>query len=163
MSTAIRVRELAKRFGADEVLRGVTLDVERGEVAAIIGSSGSGKSTFLRCLNGLERLDSGTIEIAGTTLRAGLEPALEQRLHSAIRARVGMVFQQFHLFPHLSVLENVVEAPIRVTHRPPESARARWRCRARPRREGVGASGTLSGGGAASRPRARHGAQASCS
>jgi len=121
----IRVRELAKRYGAQEVLRGVTLEVERGEVAAIIGSSGSGKSTFLRCLNGLERLDAGTIEIAGTTLRAGVEPALEQRLHAAIRARVGMVFQQFHLFPHLSVLANIVEAPTQVAHRPPEEARTR--------------------------------------
>jgi len=121
----IRVHELTKRFGAQEVLRGVTLEVERGEVAAIIGSSGSGKSTFLRCLNGLERLDGGTIEIGETTLRAGLEPAHEQRVHAAIRARVGMVFQQFHLFPHLSVLENLVEAPIRVAGRPPEEARAR--------------------------------------
>jgi len=121
----IRVHELAKRYGAQEVLRGVTLEVERGEVAAIIGSSGSGKSTFLRCLNGLERLDSGTIEIAGTTLRADAEPALEQRLHAAIRARVGMVFQQFHLFPHLSVIENIVEAPTQVAHRPLDEARAR--------------------------------------
>jgi ABC-type polar amino acid transport system ATPase subunit len=121
----IKVHELAKRYGAQEVLRGVTLEVERGEVVAIIGASGSGKSTFLRCLNGLERLDSGTIEIAGTTLHAGAEPALEQRLHAAIRARVGMVFQQFHLFPHLSVIENLVEAPIHVAGRPLDEARAR--------------------------------------
>jgi polar amino acid transport system ATP-binding protein len=145
----IRVQELAKRYGAQEVLRGVTLAVERGEVTAIIGSSGSGKSTFLRCLNGLERLDSGTIEIAGTTLRAGTEPALEQRLHAAIRARVGMVFQQFHLFPHLSVLANVVEAPTRVAHRPLEEARAR--AMALLERVGLAAKaharpGTLSGG-----------------
>jgi ABC-type polar amino acid transport system ATPase subunit len=121
----IRVRELAKRYGTQQVLRGVTLDVERGEVAAIIGSSGSGKSTFLRCLNGLERLDGGTVEIDATTLRAGLAPAEEQAVHAAIRARVGMVFQQFHLFPHLNALQNVIEAPIQVAHRPPEEARAR--------------------------------------
>jgi len=121
----IRANELAKSYGAQEVLRGITLEVERGEVAAIIGSSGSGKSTFLRCLNGLERLDSGTVEIAGTTLRAGVEPELERRTHAAIRARVGMVFQQFHLFPHLSVLGNVSEAQVQVAHRPPEEARER--------------------------------------
>jgi ABC-type polar amino acid transport system ATPase subunit len=121
----IRVRELVKRHGAQEVLRGVTLDVERGELAAIIGSSGSGKSTFLRCLNGLERLDGGTIEIAGTSLRAGLEAEHEHELHCAIRARVGMVFQQFHLFPHLSVLANLMEAPVHVRQRAPEEARAR--------------------------------------
>jgi polar amino acid transport system ATP-binding protein len=121
----IRVHELTKRFGSQEVLRGVTVEVERGEVAAIIGASGSGKSTFLRCLNGLERLDGGTIEIGDATLRAGLAAEVEQRLHAAIRARVGMVFQQFHLFPHLSAIENIVEAPIRVTGRPPEEARVR--------------------------------------
>src|SRR5262249_18794059 len=93
--------------------------------AAIIGSSGSGKSTFLRCLNGLERLDSGTVEIAGTTLRGGVEPELERQMHTAIRARVGMVFQQFHLFPHLSVIGNVVEAQVQVARRSLEEARER--------------------------------------
>jgi len=121
----IRAREIEKRFGAHEVLRGITLDVQRGEVAAIIGSSGSGKSTFLRCLNGLERMDAGTVEITGTTLRAGLDPALEQRTYAAIRARVGMVFQQFHLFPHLSVLGNVAEAQVQVARRPLAEARER--------------------------------------
>ncbi len=121
----IRVRELRKRHGAQEVLRGITLDVHPGDVAAIIGPSGGGKSTFLRCLNGLERFDSGTVEIHGTTLRAGLERSLEARLQREIRSRVGMVFQQFHLFPHRSVLENVTEAPIHVARRPPEEAHTR--------------------------------------
>ena len=121
----IRVREMEKRHGANHVLRGVTLHVERGELAAIIGASGSGKSTFLRCLNGLERLDGGSIEIAGTTLAAGLEPSSEQRLHAAIRRRVGMVFQQFHLFPHRTVLGNVVEAPVHVAGLDEAAARER--------------------------------------
>jgi ABC-type polar amino acid transport system ATPase subunit len=123
----IRVRDLVKRHGAQEVLRGVTLDVDPGDVAAIIGPSGGGKSTFLRCLNGLERFDGGTVEVRGTTLAPGLEPALEARLQREVRARVGMVFQQFHLFPHRSVIENVIEAPIHVAGRPAEEARARAR------------------------------------
>ncbi|MEQ1894880.1 MAG: amino acid ABC transporter ATP-binding protein [Planctomycetota bacterium] len=121
----IRVRELVKRHGASEVLRGVTLEVARGELAAIIGASGSGKSTFLRCLNGLVRFDAGELELVGTTLTAGLSRAEEELRHAAIRRRVGLVFQQFHLFPHKSVLANVVEAPIHVARRPPEEARAR--------------------------------------
>ncbi len=128
----IRVHELVKRHGPLEVLRGVTLEVTRGDVAVIIGPSGGGKSTFLRCLNGLERLDGGsvhyaarTIDTAGLTLLPNLDRRSEARLHREVRSRVGMVFQQFHLFPHLSVLENVVEAPIHVAHQPPDEARAR--------------------------------------
>jgi len=121
----IRVHELTKRHGAHEVLRGVSLDVPQGDVAVIIGPSGGGKSTFLRCLNGLERFDGGRVEIDGTTLVPRMPPAVEAEAHRAVRARVGMVFQQFHLFPHKSVLENVVEAPIHVAHEPPDQARAR--------------------------------------
>jgi len=121
----IRVRELTKRHGAHEVLRGVSLDVPQGDVAVIIGPSGGGKSTFLRCLNGLERFDGGRVEIDGTTLEPRMPHTLEAQAHRAVRARVGMVFQQFHLFPHKSVLENVVEAPIQVAHEPSDQARAR--------------------------------------
>jgi ABC-type polar amino acid transport system ATPase subunit len=121
----IRVHELTKRHGAHEVLRGVSLEVPQGDVAVIIGPSGGGKSTFLRCLNGLERFDGGRVEIDGTTLVPSMPHALEEQAHRAVRARVGMVFQQFHLFPHRSVLENVVEAPIHVAHEPPDRARAR--------------------------------------
>jgi len=143
------VHELVKRHGPLEVLRGITLDVPAGDVAVIIGPSGGGKSTFLRCLNGLERFDGGRVEIDGTTLLPHMERALEARLHRAVRARVGMVFQQFHLFPHLSVLENVVEAPIHVARKPPEEARAR--ARALLERVGLAAKagarpGVLSGG-----------------
>jgi polar amino acid transport system ATP-binding protein len=119
------VHELEKRHGAQEVLRGITLDVPAGDVAVIIGPSGGGKSTFLRCLNGLEHFDGGRVEIDGVTLLPRMERALEAQLHRAVRARVGMVFQQFHLFPHLSVLENVVEAPVHVARKPPEEARER--------------------------------------
>jgi len=121
----IRVHELAKRHGTQEVLRGITLSVEKGDVAVIIGPSGGGKSTFLRCLNGLERFDAGRVEIDGTTLLPRMQPGLESQAHRAVRTRVGMVFQQFHLFPHLSVLENVIEAPLHVAHKPLEEARAR--------------------------------------
>ena len=121
----IRVHELAKRHGEQEVLRGITLSVEKGDVAVIIGPSGGGKSTFLRCLNGLERFDEGRVEIDGTTLLPHMERGLEARAHRAVRSRVGMVFQQFHLFPHLSVLENIIEAPLHVAHKPPDEARAR--------------------------------------
>ncbi len=121
----IRVHELAKRHGTQEVLRGITLDVPQGDVAVIIGPSGGGKSTFLRCLNGLERFDAGRVEIDGTTLLPHMERGLEARAHRAVRARVGMVFQQFHLFPHMSVLENVIEAPLHVARKSPEEARAK--------------------------------------
>ncbi|MBI4602070.1 MAG: amino acid ABC transporter ATP-binding protein [Planctomycetes bacterium] len=121
----ICVRNLVKRHGLQEVLRGVTLEVDRGDVAVVVGPSGGGKSTFLRCLNGLERIDSGSIEMNGTTLRAGLPPREEERRVREIRAHVGMVFQQFHLFPHMTVLQNILEAPVHVLRRPPEEARAR--------------------------------------
>ena len=121
----IRVRDLVKSHGSQEVLRGVTLDVERGDVAVIVGPSGGGKSTFLRCVNGLERLDSGTIEVNGSTLEPGLPGREEARRLRRIRASVGMVFQQFHLFPHMTVLENIIEAPIRVSSFPRERAVAK--------------------------------------
>ena len=120
----IRVAGLVKRHGAHEILRGVSLEVTRGELAAVIGASGSGKSTFLRCLNGLEPFEAGVIEIAGTRLEAGLASDEAARRHAALRRRVGMVFQQFHLFPHKTALENVIEAPVHVAGTQPAEARA---------------------------------------
>jgi ABC-type polar amino acid transport system ATPase subunit len=104
----IRVSGLKKAFGEAPVLAGIDAEVAEGKIVALVGASGSGKSTLLRCLNGLETFDSGTLEIAGFSLAAGAHDA---RLLHALRAKVGMVFQEFHLFSHLSVLDNVTLAP----------------------------------------------------
>ncbi len=122
----IEVRGLIKRHGRSEVLRGLSLDVARGEVAAIIGPSGSGKSTLLRCLNGLEAFHGGTILVDGLRLDAGDAPRTREATHRAVCRRVGMVFQDYHLFPHRTVLENVTEGPIHVLGmaRPEAEARA---------------------------------------
>ena len=101
----VTVENVHKSFGALEVLKGVSLSVERGEVFALIGRSGSGKSTLLRCMNGLEKINSGRIEIAGHTL-AGDAKALR-----SLRTDVGIVFQSYNLFPHLTVGENIMLAP----------------------------------------------------
>jgi ABC-type polar amino acid transport system ATPase subunit len=107
----IKVRDLHKYFGPLHVIKGVDLDVHVGEVVVIIGPSGGGKSTFLRCLNFLEEPSAGTIEVDGVEIRAR-EPARQQRQHiREIREKAGMVFQQFNLFPHMTALENIIEAP----------------------------------------------------
>ncbi|ANU27686.1 amino acid ABC transporter ATP-binding protein [Planococcus versutus] len=103
----INVQQLHKKFGSHEVLSDISTSVATGEVVSIIGPSGSGKSTFLRCLNLLEIPTSGTIEINGTSLTAS-----KKSIHK-IRQEIGMVFQHFHLFPHLTVLENLTYAPIK--------------------------------------------------
>jgi polar amino acid transport system ATP-binding protein len=108
------VDELHKQFGETMVLRGVNLTVDEGDVVAVIGRSGSGKSTFLRILNGLETFDAGIVKIDGERV-SGLENDLRP-----LRLKVGMVFQQFNLFPHLTVGENVMLAP-RVVKKEPES------------------------------------------
>ena len=114
----IRAQEIHKRFGALQVLRGVSLDVGKGEVIAVIGPSGSGKSTFLRCLNHLETINRGRIEIEGdalvTTDAGGVCRYVADAEIRRLCGRMGMVFQHFNLFPHLTVLENVIEAPITV-------------------------------------------------
>jgi polar amino acid transport system ATP-binding protein len=104
----ISIRNLHKAFGANEVLRGVSIDVTQGEVLCIIGPSGSGKSTILRCINGLESYDSGEIFVEGKLVNRDTKDII------GIRTRVTMVFQRFHLFPHRTVLENVMEGPIYV-------------------------------------------------
>ena len=111
-----------KRFGALHVLRGVDLTVARGEVVAVLGASGSGKSTLLRCLNHLETVDRGTIRIAGETLVAddgqgGVRYPTEAEIRRVCR-HTGMVFQHFNLFPHLTVLQNLIEAPVTVKKMP---------------------------------------------
>ena len=110
----IEVVDLVKWHGPIEVLRGVNLAVSRGEVAAIIGPSGSGKSTFLRCLNGLETFQSGCVTLDGLRIDAGARSSDSARIHRQVCRRVGMVFQNFNLFPHRTALENVMEGPVYV-------------------------------------------------
>jgi polar amino acid transport system ATP-binding protein len=121
----ISIRGLHKAFGARTVLSGVDADVTRGSIVAIVGGSGSGKSTLLRCLNGLESFDAGSIDVAGTRLG----PGASARQLDALRRRVGMVFQDYQLFPHLSALDNVTLAPRVVQKLSPAAAEAlgrRW-------------------------------------
>ena len=103
----ITIKGLRKSFGSAEVLRGIDLSVAESEVVVIIGPSGSGKSTLLRCINYLEEPTAGTVAIDGTVLRG-------DATINAVRAEVGMVFQRFNLFPHMTVLENIMLAPIKV-------------------------------------------------
>ncbi len=125
MSAVVQVKGLVKAHGARAVLRGVDAEVSAGETIALVGPSGGGKSTFLRCLNGLNSFDSGSLEIAGIPIQPQTPPDSAALL--PLRARVGMVFQGFHLFPHLSVLENVMLAPVQVRRDAPASAEARAR------------------------------------
>lgn len=108
----IRVEKLEKRHGSTEILRGISMEITPGEVAAIIGPSGGGKSTFLRCINGLESFQGGKIEVGEHVLTPGTSDRADADLLCAVRRKAGMVFQQFNLFPHLTVLENLIEAPV---------------------------------------------------
>ena len=110
----LSVRDLQKGYGARQVLRGIDAQVQPGEMIALVGPSGGGKSTFLRCLNGLNSFDAGEVQVAGLALKPRTPPDAPEL--GKLRARVGMVFQGFHLFPHLSVLENVTLAPRHVRH-----------------------------------------------
>ena len=110
----VRVSQLRKSFGDNEVLKGIDLEVSRGEVVVIFGRSGSGKSTLLRCINFLEEPTSGTIEVGGVRLEPGTRTHRQREAIRSVRIKAGMVFQDFNLFPHLTVLQNVVEAPVTV-------------------------------------------------
>ncbi len=123
----IRAAQVRKHFGAQEVLRGVNLEVRAGEVLVLIGPSGSGKSTFLRCMNFLEDYDGGQITFDGSpvgfeTLANGRRRRLPERRTSKIRAEMTMVFQSFNLFPHRTVIENVIEGPVIVRGQPRREA-----------------------------------------
>lgn len=122
---AVQISNLSKSFDGIEVLRDISLTVNKGEVVSVLGSSGSGKSTLLRCINWLEEPDRGTIHIAGQ--RIGIDTQgkrMKNRDLAAIRAKTGMVFQSFNLWPHLTVLQNVMEAPIQVKKAARDEARA---------------------------------------
>jgi len=120
---ALTAQNVCKRFGQLEVLRGISLTARDGDVISILGSSGSGKSTFLRCINLLETPDSGVVTVAGETIKmrqrrdGSAEPA-DRRQVDRIRSELGMVFQSFNLWSHLTVLENLIEAPVHVQKRP---------------------------------------------
>ncbi|TJV11392.1 MAG: amino acid ABC transporter ATP-binding protein, partial [Mesorhizobium sp.] len=114
----IAITEVKKRFGDNEVLKGISIDVAPGEVVAIIGKSGSGKSTLLRCINGLETIDEGSIVVAGAQF-------LPDEVHlKALRLKVGMIFQQFNLFPHLTAGGNVMLSQMVVKKTPKKDAEA---------------------------------------
>jgi ABC-type histidine transport system ATPase subunit len=129
-SHAIEVEGVHKRFGDLEVLKGVSLRARQGDVISMIGSSGSGKSTFLRCINLLEIPDEGRVTVNGelirmTRNRAGRTVPADRRQVERIRASLGMVFQNFNLWAHMTVLENVIEAPVHVLKVPRAEAVAR--------------------------------------
>jgi len=110
----VRVRSLHKFFGDNEVLKGIDLDVTGGEVVVVFGRSGSGKSTLLRCINFLEEPTSGTVEVGGVRLESGPRTRRQRETIRSVRLKAGMVFQEFNLFPHLTALENIIEAPMTV-------------------------------------------------
>src|SRR5439155_689126 len=123
----VTVRGLETRLGGKTVLGGIDLEVRRGEVVAIIGPSGSGKTTLLRAMNYLTPFAAGEVEIAGHRLRPGMNERTDAAALRAVRTRVGMVFQSFHLFPHFTALGNVTEAPRHVLGLTPAAAEARAR------------------------------------
>src|SRR5512135_268473 len=124
---ALAVEDLHKRFGSVEVLKGISLTVPEGAVISILGSSGSGKSTFLRCINLLETPDSGTVTMHGETIRMrtdryGRRVPADHKQVERIRSRLAMVFQRFNLWSHMTVLQNLIEAPVHVLKVPKKQA-----------------------------------------
>ena len=122
----LQAEQIRKSFDGNEVLKGISISVNKGEVLAIIGPSGSGKSTFLRCVTQLETVDSGAITLCGETLVKngpdGKAVYADKATCSRIGLRIGLVFQNFNLFPHFSVLRNITEAPVRVLGKKREEA-----------------------------------------
>ncbi|MER8843688.1 amino acid ABC transporter ATP-binding protein [Mesorhizobium australicum] len=126
----VQIKNLRKAFGSVVVLDGVSIDVHRGEVCTLIGPSGSGKTTLLRCINALSPIDSGEIRVDGNLVTNGLllgQKKPDMKELSRIRSNIGFVFQLFNLFPHLTVLQNITVAPIKVKKVPREAAEQRAR------------------------------------
>jgi polar amino acid transport system ATP-binding protein len=117
----VAIRDVRKKFGDFEVLKGITFDVMKGDVVCVIGASGSGKSTLLRCINALVPIDSGSIQVEGQEVH---QPNLDKL---ALRKKVGMVFQQFNLFPHKTALQNIMMAPVQVLKQDKDQVRERAR------------------------------------
>lgn len=122
-TTALSVKNIQKSFGSLQVLKGISLDAHEGDVISILGASGSGKSTFLRCINLLETPDSGEITVAGEPVimrkrRDGREEPADHRQVDRIRSELGMVFQNFNLWSHMTILQNLIEGPVHVLKRP---------------------------------------------
>ena len=124
-ATPIVVSDLHKSFGTLEVLKGISMTAEKGDVISIIGASGSGKSTFLRCINLLETYDRGEIRVFGEKLKVGPKGRIDHRQADRIRTRVGMVFQSFNLWSHRTIAQNLTEAPIHVLGLPRREAEER--------------------------------------
>jgi ABC-type polar amino acid transport system ATPase subunit len=122
--TVLRIENLHKSFGHLEVLRGIDMEVRKGEVVVIFGRSGSGKSTLLRCVNFLEDPTRGSIEVAGIRLEGGHRTRGKRERIRQLRIRTGMVFQQFNLFPHMTAIQNVMEGPVTVKGMKPDLARS---------------------------------------
>ncbi|MBP3269009.1 MAG: amino acid ABC transporter ATP-binding protein, partial [Ruminococcus sp.] len=123
----LEVNNLSKRFGELEVLKDISFNVEKGEVVAVIGPSGSGKSTMLRCINQLEKADGGTINVCGTDMLIkndkGRTVYADAAILRNIRLKTGLVFQNFNLFPHMTVLRNITEAPVCVLKQDKQKAK----------------------------------------
>jgi polar amino acid transport system ATP-binding protein len=129
MTAMVEATGVRKRFGVNEVLRGIDLSVERGQVVCLLGPSGSGKSTFLRCINHLEKINAGSISVDGQLVgyrrQGGVLHELKDDEIAQRRSEIGMVFQHFNLFPHMTVMENLIEAPVQVRREKAKDARAR--------------------------------------
>lgn len=127
----LRAINVHKAYGRNQILKGINLEVAQGDVTCLLGPSGAGKSTFLRCINHLEKTDRGMIyvdgELVGGRMRNGRIYELKDKEICGARAKMGMVFQHFNLFPHMTALENLIEGPILVKHEPREKAVSRAR------------------------------------
>ena len=120
----LEVTDIHKSFGSEAILKGISFSMEPGESVSIIGSSGSGKTTLLRCMNFLETPDTGTITVKGNVIYDAAAPVLTPAQIRERRKHFGLVFQQFNLFPHFSVLKNITDAPVKVHGRNPEEVKA---------------------------------------